>query len=383
MRDFNLYIPTKIHFGRNVLDESINKEKDVISGNVLIVTTGRSLVRLGYLDDLKQKIKTLDSVNDVFVFENISANPQVSEIQKAVDFAKELKIDVVIGFGGGSAIDAAKAAAAAIPSECSVSDFFYKGIAPDKKTLPIVAIPTTAGTGSELSKAAIVSDNANNKKGGIRGERLYPAVAIVDSFYTESVPLNITMETGFDVLAHAIESYVSVAACDFTRTLSLEAVKIVSENLPLLAKNLSDKDARKKMSYASMIMGINLGNASTCLPHRLQYPLGARTKSSHGAGLAAMFPAWLYYEYDYSKDKIDTIFNIMFGKKPESKEACAFAMRDFLKSLSLKTSTDSFGVSEDLIRTMASEVSGNIKNDPASQEENIIEKIYTKSFQEF
>jgi len=210
-----------------------------------------------------------------------------------------------------------------------IEPFFYGGREPGK-VLPLVAIPTTAGTGSELSKAAIITDESRKIKKGIRGAALYPKVAIVDSVFTESVPYNITMETGFDVLAHGLESYISKSASPYTEMQSEQALRIVGTYLPALAENLQDREAREKMSFASMIMGINLGHASTCLPHRMQYHLGAHTDTSHGAGLEALF-----------------------------------------------------GVDKPLLKIMAEEVEGNLKNDPSVQGEDrsFLLKLYEAAWQ--
>lgn len=378
MNNFFLNIPTKIYFGREILESAIEKEN--ICGNVLVVTTGNSLIKKGHLDKLLNALKKKESVKDVSCFDNISANPKITEINNAIIAAKKCNAQIIIGFGGGSSIDAAKAVAAGVNSQYTIEYIFSKGIQPDENTLPIIAIPTTAGTGSELSKAAIVTDSKKNVKGGIRGENLYPKIAIVDSYFTETVPYNVTMETGFDVFAHAIESYVSLAASDFTKMLSIQAAKIVWNNLPLLADNLNDTDARKKMSYASMIMGINLGNASTSLPHRLQYPIGAHSSSSHGAGLSALFPAWIKHEYDYSAERLNILFQEISGISIKNRDQCMILISDFVKKLKLPEKLRNLGISEDLLSVMAREVSGNITNDPLSVEEGIINTIYWESF---
>ena len=273
---------------------------------------------------------------------------------------------MIIGFGGGSAMDGAKAIAAGIKSKEDIEVYFYQGKEPGEDTLPVIAIPTTAGTGSELSKAAILTDEVRKVKTGIRGNALYPLTAIVDSCFTETVPFRITMETGFDVLAHAAESYISRAASPYTRVQSETAIQIAGQYLPRLAECLSDAEAREKMSFASMIMGINLGNASTCLPHRLQYPLGAHTDTSHGAGLAALFTAWICCEYKYAPERVERILELLTGEK----------------KLKLPVSLREMGIAKEQLLVFAKEVSGNIGNDPASCEEGIILKLYETAWQE-
>lgn len=382
MRMYQLEIPTKIYFGRGIAFQALAEEKDFLSGNVLIVTTGRSLNRLGYVEKLKKELRNLPNVKSVAIYDQISANPQLQEITKAAEEGKENRTDIVVGFGGGSAIDAAKAVAAVIGTGNSVETFFYRHIEPDERTLPVVAIPTTAGTGSELSKAAILSDYEKHKKGGVRGKNLYPKLAIVDSVFTETVPLHITMETGFDVLAHAIESYVSKAASPFTKILSEQVISTAGKALMELEEDIQNKEAREKMSYASMIMGINLGNASTAMPHRLQYPLGAYTKTSHGSGLAAIYPTWIYYEYTVNSETIRKVLEQLTGKEPANAEQASGLMKDFLKQLQLPVSIRELGVKENMLSILAEDVSGNLANDPLAETENIIYKIYERAMKE-
>lgn len=376
MNFFQLSIPTKVYYGRAIIQDIFKKECNLFNGNILIVTTGRSLIRLGYLDRLKVEIENINSAKTVTVFDNISANPRLAEVKEGIAIGKEKGIDVVIGFGGGSALDAAKAIAVGIGSDEDIDVCFYEGKEPSK-ALPVVAIPTTAGTGSELSKAAIITDDIKKIKCGIRGELMYPTLAIVDSVFTESVPRQITMETGFDVLAHAIESYVSNAASPYTEMLSEQAIRIVGKYLPRLAVDLHDVEAREKMSFAGMIMGINLGNASTALPHRMQYPIGAHTDTSHGAGLAALFSAWVHYEVKYSPGKMQRVVELLTGNQNASVEE---GIIEFIKKLELPMTLRELGVKGEQLLLMTTEVTGNIQNDPAVQEDNVVLKIYKEAF---
>ena len=374
-------IPTKVYFGRNIWQKALEAQEALLQGNVMIVTTGRSLYRLGYVDKLKLALQQNKHITNVMIFDNVSANPKLSEVQSGILFGRQEKADIVIGFGGGSAIDAAKAIAIGIKSKDEIGILFHQGKEPETTALPIIAIPTTAGTGSELSKAAILTDEIHKVKGGIRGNALYPVTAIVDSCFTESLPLQITMETGFDVLAHAIESYISKAASPYTKMQSETAIRIAGQCLPQLAECLENINAREQMSFASMIMGINLGNASTCLPHRLQYPLGAHTDTSHGAGLAALFTSWLRCEYRFVPNSVEKILTLLTGNNVHGELACTKTIYRFIQSLGLASSLQEMGITKDQLPIMASEVSGNIQNDPASQEDGVIQKIYEMAWQ--
>lgn len=368
---YKLNIPTKVYYGRSILCGTFSEALRNIKGSsdrILIVTTGRSLIKLGHLERLLECISRCDKHIMVSIYDNISSNPCLDEIEAGAEKAEGEQINTVIGFGGGSALDAAKAISAAATSDMDVTKMFREGIEPGA-SLPLIAIPTTAGTGSELSKAAILTDKANKKKGGVRGNKLYPNVAIVDSELTDTVPFNTTMETGFDVLAHAIESYVSRKASPFTEMLSEYVIKEAGDSIKKLAEDLANKEARDKMSFCSMVMGINLGNTGTALPHRLQYPVGAHTDSSHGAGLAAMYPSWLRYEEKYAKDKVYKIYDMLGIQKIE----------ELLELMRINRNLTELGVNADEMELFPDEVSGSIENDPASQEKDIIEMIYKES----
>ena len=383
MKPYQLNIPTTVYYGRNIWKEALKEQKDRFAGSVMLVTTGRSLARLGYVEELRQQIQKNTDAEKIIQFDSVSANPRLSEIKEGIRLGRMENVKTIIGFGGGSAIDAAKAIAAGIGEREEIETLFYQGKEPGENTLPIIAIPTTAGTGSELSKAAIITDEHNKKKKGIRGSALYPKAAIVDAVFTETVPYTITMETGFDVLAHGIETYLSRAATPFTKMQSEYAIRITGQSLSALSNDLHDTQARERMAFASMIMGINLGNASTCLPHRMQYPLGAYTDTSHGVGLAALYPAWIKEEYNYVPGEIEKIMELLTGRTIHGKEACVETIRMFIKRIGLPACLSELGIEKSLLKVMATEVEGNLKNDPAVQGENgeILLKLYEAAWQ--
>ncbi len=381
MDNFNLSIPTKIYFGSDILEKALEESKNVITGNVMIVTGKQAMQKLGYINILEKTLSKNSNVEEVVVFEGISPNPKVSEINEAIKLGIKKDINIVVGIGGGSAIDAAKAIAVGVGEKESIEEYLLNGKAPSNKTLKIIAIPSTAGTGAELSKGAILSYPEKNIKNGIRGENIYPTIAIVDPKITYKLSQKITSETGFDVFTHAIETYISTMSNPFSEMLSIEVLKIVGYYLPRLVANLEDTEARDKMSYASMLMGINLGNTSTCLPHRLQYPIGAKTDTSHSAGLACIYKSWVNNTYEYSKDKFNKLGEILSGNVCTSKEMVLESLNDFMCNVKVDIKIQDLGINENDISELVGNVSGSIKNDPGSCDDNIIEKIYKTAFE--
>lgn len=379
MRQFNLSIPTKIYFGKDILNIALMKEKKLFAGKVMIVIGKQSMRRLGFLNKLLALLKKIDTVNEIFVYEGISSNPKAIEVNTGAKYGIENKVDIVIGLGGGSVIDATKAIAIGIGTRDDIEQYMFCGKNPPKETLPIIAIPTTAGTGSELSKGAIITSIKKNVKTGVRSDNIYPRVAIVDPMFTIQLSEKITKETGFDVLAHAIESYISKQANTFTELLSVEAIKIVVKNLPMIIENGDNIEAREQMSYASMMMGINLGNSSTCLPHRLQYPVGAITDTGHSIGLASLYKAWFRFGYNYSKEKFNYIGELLSDKSCNSKETALKSLDGFMNKIMLNGNLSELGINESNFELICNSVTGNIANDPASGHEGIVRKIYEAS----
>ncbi len=371
MINYSLYVPTKVHYGRNITQsviETIQSSTNILSGRIMIVTTGGSLYRLGYMESL---INVLEKSGDVVTFDEISANPRLSDIEKGIEIARNENVDCVIGFGGGSSLDAAKAiSAGTVMKETGITKTFREGTEPTNR-LSLIAIPTTAGTGSELSKAAIINDEERGIKGGLRGEKLYPDIAIVDSAFTDSIPFKTTMETGFDVLAHAIESYLSRKSTPFTAMLSEYVIKEAGKAIRELITDLNNKFARDVMSYCSMVMGINLGNVGTALPHRMQYPVGVHSCSIHGEGLAIIYPTWLKYEAKYEIEKVNIVKQLLGISD----------IKELLMKMELYKGMKDIGIQFEEIGKMVSEVSGSIENDSAVAEENVIRKIYEESWE--
>ncbi len=181
------------------------------------------------------------------------------------------------------------------------------------------------------------------------------------------------------MLAHAIESYVSVKANPFSEMLSEKAITTVGKCLLALKENIGNHEARKDMSFASMIMGMNLKDVGTALPHRLQYPVGAATDSSHGAGLIALYPSWISHEYHYSAEKVSRAMKLLADKDVIDADMAKEAMIKFLSDIGTRRTLTGLGIEENSPHSLAQRVTGNIKNDSLSVEEGIIERIYSES----
>lgn len=361
--------PTRIVFGDGVLAET---GKHLPPADRVLIVAGRSsAVRTGHLEKL---LAALDG-RKASVFTGVSPNPRIAEVNAAAAQGLEAGAQVVIGIGGGSALDAAKAVAAAMAG-ADVAALLREDQAAPENTLPIVCIPTTAGTGTETSQAAILSDEDRGVKQGLRGAALIPRVAVVDPELLATLPRTIAAETGFDVLTHALETWVSLRHSALTALYSRHAIATVFQHLPLFLDDPDHRQSRREMALASLLMGWNLANSTTALPHRLQYPVGARTDSSHPAGLAALYPAWSRRAALAAPEPFQYLATL-------AGETRAMAGRDhlmrFMENIGVTRRLGDFGLKHEDCPALAAAVSGNLATDPCDTSLRALQEIYEQS----
>ena len=236
-----------------------------------------------------------------FVFDGITGEPTNVMIDEGIAAYKENGCDFCIGIGGGSPLDSAKAIAAMITNEGKIAD--YNGKVIEKPIPPVVAIPTTAGTGSEATQFTVITDVEKDIKMLLKGGYLVPKIAIVDPAYTYSAPKSITAATGMDALTHAIEAYTSRKALPVTDTLAVSAVKRIMKYLPAAYKDGSDEKARYEMSVASYEAGICINNSTVTLVHGMSRPIGALFYVAHGISNAMLLTKCLAFALDGAYEK--------------------------------------------------------------------------------
>lgn len=240
---------------------------------------------------------------EVVEFSQIAPELPLTVVTAATSAARAFVPDVLVGFGGGSAIDLAKLVALGLATDRPLSEYYGENLVPSG-LLPIIAIPTTSGTGSEVTPVAVVADPEHQLKVGISSPQLIPQVALVDPELTYTCPPSVTAFSGIDALTHAIEAYSSrarvpdlavilpvfVGANRVSGLLALEAVSAIGPHLRRAVASPMDVEARTEMSYGSMIAGLAFGAAGTHLSHALQYPIGDATKTPHGLGVGLFLP---------------------------------------------------------------------------------------------
>lgn len=373
--NFDFVSPVQVVFGNGRINE-LGKIAGKYGSYPLIVTGKNAMKRYGGLEKVLGALKS-EEIN-YGVFSGISSNPRSDEVDEAISLVRKEGYNLIIGLGGGSALDASKAISVGIPTWLTYGSMrqLIGGKAMEGDSIPVIAIPTTSGSGAEVTKGAIITDTQRGLKSGVRGTALFPRVALLDPELTYSMPEMVTRETGFDALTHAIETYVAKKASPVTDLLSEEAIRIIYEYLPRVISNGMNGEAREKMSFASLLGGMNIANASTCLPHRLQQAMGSVIDISHGRGMATLYPAWLKRVYEHRREKFDRVSELLGFKGGYGYDAVV----DFMKRVGVYCSLGNYA-SKDDIDEFLEKISGNVENDPIpDMDKKMMREIYDESF---
>jgi len=252
----------------------------------LLVTDG-NLEKIGLPKEVKKSLET--SGVPFAVFDGVVIEPTHDSIEEGLKAYREVGADFLIAVGGGSSMDTAKAIGAVATNGGKINDFMGANKIP-KPAAPLIAIPTTAGTGSEVTPFTIITDTTKDLKMLIASPNILPRVALVDPLMTITMPQDITAATGLDALTHAIEAYVSVKAQPLTDTLALQAIRIISANLRQAWSNGDNLEARTHMLIGSLHAGLAFANSSVALVHGMARPIGAYFHVPHGVSNAALLP---------------------------------------------------------------------------------------------
>lgn len=315
----------------------------------------------------------LGKESNLYIYNHIRPDAPFEDLDVVIEEIGEKKIDAIIAIGGGSVIDAAKALSVSFEG-VDYKDLFYKKSEIPNKKIRVLAIPTTAGTGAELSFGAIIYDNVNLVKGGLRGEIIQPDDVLIDSNFHNACPFKLKAEVGFDCLTHAVETYISRKSSPLVKIQSISCIKNVFEHLiPACKKN--DINAMEKIAISSALMGINLAFSSTCLPHRIQYIIGPLTKTSHAQGLIALYKGWLKHLNDVNLVEFN---NLALDLGMSTKEFLA-QIQHLKKELNIDYTISDLGIKRDKIKQIAEDVTGNVSADPSYKDLNSIINILTNS----
>jgi len=281
-------IPTLVYQQENCV---IAHGKDIAKfGKTALIVTGKSSNKNGSLNDVTTALKEHNIC--YYVVDTVQENPPVESVMEMRNQFLDKNIDFVIGLGGGSAIDSAKAVAVMLYFKEEDETFLYKPLS-EYKYLPVVAIPTTCGTGSEVTGACVITRNDKKTKQSI-SSRVYPQLALVDSKYLESMPLNILCNTAVDALAHMIETVINTTATKYSDMVAFEGLKYWQKCKEVLTGKKANHEDYENLMLASTLGGMSIAHGGTSLPHGASYTVTYNTKMPHGKACG-------YFLYGYMK----------------------------------------------------------------------------------
>lgn len=300
MSSFQFFVPTKALFGfgqlRNLHAQNLPGKKAL-----LIISNGKSTKANGYLARTEEELHQAGV--ETVLFDQIEPNPLKSTVMKGAAAARESGCDFLVALGGGSCMDAAKAIAVMATNEGDLWDYISQGTGKGKaiavQPLPIVAITTTAGTGSETDAGGVITNEETNEKTPIKGPQLFPVLAIIDPELMMTVPPKYTAYQGFDALYHNIEGYLSNKASLMSEMVALEAIRQISGSIAAAVQDGSDKVARERMAFANYLGGIEMCLSGNMSEHSLEHALSAYHQHlPHGAGLIIISLAYFKHMID-------------------------------------------------------------------------------------
>ena len=283
---------------------SIGEEAKALGKRALLLTGRKAMKEAGKEKRLIEILKR--SGVESRLFGRVPPEPDLSVVDEARGLMRKHSCDLAIGLGGGSVIDVAKAAAG-LANEDAPTVEFHSGRKIEKKGLPIIAIPTTSGTGAEVTTNSVIIDREKCVKKSIRDDSLMPRVAIVDPELTLTLPPEVTAYTGMDALTQAIESFTSIHSTPLTDALALKAFGLISRSLLRAVRDGKDLEARRDMAYGSLLAGMALANARLGAVHGLAHPLGVRYEIPHGVVCAVLLPYVMRMNLPFAKEKYSVL----------------------------------------------------------------------------
>jgi alcohol dehydrogenase class IV len=321
-------------------------------------------------------------------FDGVLPNPTVDLISSGAKLAKKFNADVILGIGGGSSLDAAKAIAVEATHEGTCWDYLFFKQKPSSKTLPVVAVGTTSGSGSQATQAAVITDTVSRNKSALANAYLIPRIAIVDPQLTLSVPPMVTATTGFDVFCHAFESILNPRSNLATELFAWEAIRRVLSDLPMAVQEGANLGARTSMAWADTLAGMSICRAGVTLPHGIAMAVGGMfPNTSHGLALASVYRECLEFTWESAVSTFARLAQILEPRledvnAAEAAAACPRLVDEFMSGIGLTFSLKDFGISQEEIPALArqSMVLPDYTNNPRVPAYDELLRIITASF---
>ncbi len=355
--NWTMSVPVPVEFGTGSLERLT---KYLYGVNKVLVMTGRHAMQAtGVTDRLRDLLENAGV--ECLVYDKVSVEPNFEEVEEARALAREFGADVIVGCGGGSALDAAKATAVAATHPGPIMDYVAGGPrAITEATLPNIAITSTSGTGSHVGRVSVLSDRGQGIKRALASDYLYPRAAICAPEILRTMPPEVTANTGFDAFTHALEGYLSTVDNPMGLVCAQEAMRIIYRTLPKVIQHGDDLDLRSEMAWADTLSGVSLATNAVLIPHVIGMVLGGRYGLTHGPAIASVMIACLEHSRDGAVGKLANVARLLGCVEPWSDDALADwaieAIEQFIASLGLERSLTEYGVPKEDFDDIAEEV---------------------------
>jgi len=329
INNFDFILPTKIRYGRGIV-QVLGEELKIVKAKKVMIITDKGLVHAGLVNKITALIKAEDL--SYIIYDDIEANPKDYNVEMAAEEGRKQFIDTIVAFGGGSPIDAAKAVSVLIKQGGKVRDYQGKGKIKDD-CVPLITIPTTAGTGSEVTFSSVITDTKEKFKFTIKSPAIAAKVAIVDPELTLSVPPIITAATGIDALTHGIEGYTANCTEPIAEAVGLYAVEYIASSIKEAVNNGGNIEARDKMMMGSLLAGLSFSHADVASVHCMAEALGSMYDAPHGMCNAILLPFVMEYNLPSAEYKYARVARAM-GIEEQEDHAAAVKGIEYIKKLS-------------------------------------------------
>ena len=378
-----LFLPERIIFGNGVAQQVGECVKD-LKGKRVFLVTDKGVAGLDAFKDVENSLKK--EAVDYYIYAEVGANPTDTQVERGARLYKEEKADVLVAVGGGSSIDSAKAIGILVNNGGSIQD--YAGVDLFENLIPpLIAIPTTAGTGSEVGIWAMINNTKDNYKMGPGGWKLLPKVALVDPMMMVSAPPLLTAATGMDALSHAVEAYCTPYAMPQTDALAIAAIRLIVKHLGPAVANGSNLEAREGMAMGSLEAGMAFSSSGCGAVHALGHQLSTQYGMPHGMAMAIMMPPVMKFNMIACVDRLADIA-VAMGEQVdrlsigEAAEKAILAVRRLGKSIGLPTTLSEYGADQKLMPNLVKWASrdADLPANPRVPTLEQIEELYRKAF---
>ena len=351
--NFIFGIGTKVIFGEGVIN-SLNTIIRDLNGEKVFFIYDKGVLNAGIMEPL---FNILKNNNIEYVeFSEVEPNPSIDTIEKAAEIGRNEKVDIIVAVGGGSPMDTAKAVNVLLTNPSPLTQYEGFGITVNQ-TKPLITIPTTSGTASEVTSVSVITNKKETRKFIIAGKQLEPTIALVDPELTYKLPPSITASTGMDALTHAVESYLSLAGTSLTRALSIKSIELIYKNIRIAYKDGLNKEARANMILGSLMAGLAFNNTGLGIVHAFAHPFSAHCNLAHGVANAIALPYGIEYNSKVVPNLVKEVGTAMGLKLSEcSNEEASQLVIEELKKLSNELGIpklSDIGVTKEMIETLA------------------------------